>query len=102
MKALQQFRASVDEAIQGVADAIRPQEHMAPIEQDLAAEQRRLQEVAERYARQTGANPDVVARLFTRWRFINDIPQKEAIERAENGDAGWTAYLQEALVEDRP
>lgn len=102
MKGLQQFRASLDEAIQGVADVIRPQEHMAPIEQDLASEQRRLQEVAERYARQTGAAPDVVARLFTRWRFINDIPQKEALERAEHDNAGWTAYLQEGLAEDSP
>ena len=75
---------------------------MAPIEQDLASEQRRLREVTEHYARQTGANQDVVTRLFTRWQFINDIPQKEALERAESGDAGWIAYLQELLAEDRP
>ena len=102
MKALQQFRASIRDAIRGIANVIRQQEHMAPIEQNLVAEQRRLQEITERYAQQTGANPDVVARLFTRWRFINNIPQKEAIERAENDDAGWTAYLQEGLAEDKP
>lgn len=96
---LQRIRAFASQAIKGIAAVIRQEQVIAPIEQDMAAEQLRLQEMTARYATELHTSTDNVARIFNKWRFINNLSLEEALERANNQDAGWVAYLHKEIEE---